>query len=258
MGRSPRSQTASPIADLTRPRLWDCLCGMRWAMLAVLVCGCAETHTDVVSAPAEETSAVTASYDVEVWKDEAPPCPVDPDAGAPDGGADAGPAVDVMPAVRGHVRSCYDQLLEQDPTAQGQLVEQVWLAANGDVCAVRPTMRIGLTSGQAACVEKLLRGARFENVQSPLYVPVTYVQKRRGAAYGAPSRIPNIHACGKSVTVVTEATFSYSSDGAGKVADLKVDPWKGDQAALECAANAVTAAPHASNTSFVARLRFHP
>jgi hypothetical protein len=227
-------------------------------MAAVFACGCAETHTEAASAPVEETSAATASYDVEVWKDEAQPCPVDLDAGTPPQANDAGAPVDVLPAVRGHVRSCYDQLLEQDPTAQGQLVEQVWLAANGDVCAVRPTMRIGLTAGEAACVEKLLRGARFENVQSPLYVPLTYVQKRRGAAYGAPSRIPNLHACGRSITLPTEATFSYTTDAAGKVADLKVDPWKGDQTALECAANAVTAAPHAPNTSFVARIRFHP
>jgi hypothetical protein len=246
---------------------------MRWWTAAVLFLGCAETATDPnapgPNAAATETTAETKTpsqmtYEIDIWKDEAAGCPVDPDAGPPpedsDAGAVAKPSapVDVVPAVRAHVRSCYDDLLAANPEAQGQLVEQVWLAANGDVCAVRPTMRIGLPSSTSACVEKLLRGARFENVRSPLYVPLTYVQKNRGAAYGPPSRIPNLHTCGKTVTVPTEATFEYAADATGKVADLKVDPWKGDQTALECAANAVSATPHGANTTYVARLRFHP
>jgi hypothetical protein len=228
---------------------------------------CAETHseTEPASNPAEETASTTFAYDIEIWKDEHAGCPADPDAGAEpvasaDAGADAhaGAPVDVLPAVRQHVRSCYDDLLAQNPEAQGQLVEQLWFAPNGDVCAIRPTLRIGLAKTQTACVEKLLRPARFENVPSPLYVPLTYAQKRRGAAYGPPSRIAGIHGCGKTVATPTEATFSYTSDASGKVADLKVDPWKGDQAALECAANAVTNAPHPASMTFVANIKFHP
>jgi hypothetical protein len=241
---------------------------MRFWAIALLGVGCAETATDpAAKVPAPETTTTNepqqqVAFDIDIWKDESAGCPVDPDAGPPpeetDAAAPKAAFVDVVPAVRAHVRACYDELLASSPEAQGQLVEQVWLAPNGDVCNVRPTMRIGLPPSASACVEKMLKGAKFENVRSPLYVPLTYVQKRRGAAWGAPSRIANLHTCGKSVSVPTEATFSYASDDQGKVTDLKVDPWKGDQGALECAANAVTAAPHAAGTSYIARLRFHP
>ena len=235
---------------------------MRWAALLLVGASCAETaEKEAANPPVEEAVASTFNYDIEVWKDEHAGCPVDPDAGEPppppDGGAAGAPA-DVIPAVRQYARSCYDDLLAQNPEAQGQLVEQLWFAPNGDVCAIRPTLRIGLTSAHAACVQKLLKPARFENLPSPLYVPLTYAQKHRGAAYGPPARVAGIHGCIKTVKEATEATFSYTTDAAGKVADLKVDPWKGDQPALECAANAVTNAPHPASMSFVAKVKFHP
>lgn len=226
---------------------------------------CTETKTEesrepqAPAQPTETQAAAPASFEIEIWKEEAPPC-ADPDGGAPlaapalDGGA----PVDVLPAVRGHVRGCYDELLARDPAAQGQLVEQIRLGPTGDVCAIRPTLRVGLSASMSACVEQRLKEARFEGVASPLYVPLTYAQRRRGGAFGPPSRIPNLHACGKSVSVPTEATFAYTADADGRVGDLKVDPWKGDQEALGCAANAVSAAPHAPLGQYVAKIRFHP
>jgi hypothetical protein len=240
----------------------------------LVLVACAETKQDGPTAP---TTAAPAEvrYDIETWKREGAPaaCGADEDGGAPsasstdeDAGvpADAGPAPSsgssdaVVAAIRAHVRPCYDELLAQDPGAHGRLVEQVWLRRDGSVCGVRPTLRIGLSGAIATCFERMVRVARFEGVPSPLIVPLTYSMKRPdGALYGHPARV-DLQGCGAKATVATEATLSYASDTTGEVGDLAVDPWKGDQGALECAANMIRKTPHGPSTQFVLRLLFHP
>lgn len=212
------------------------------------------------------SSPPSSTYEIEAYK-EVPPVTCAVDAGQAEAGeedaavTDAAPAdgAVVLAAVRDYLQPCYEELATKEPNAHGRLVEQVWLAPNGDVCAVRTTLRIGLSTMAAACIEKNLRAARFEGIPSPFWVPLTWVVKDgTGTLYGHPSRVPNIHGCGRDIKTMTEATFAYTTDDAGHIGDLAVDPWIGDQKALECAAEALKGAPHAPSTEFVLKLRYHP
>lgn len=226
---------------------------------------CAETKQDGATAPVA-AAAAEVRWEIEAWKETAAPaaCAADPDAGAPEAdpdagaGASAGSSESVISAIRSHVRSCYDELLAQDPGAHGRIVQQVFTRKDGSVCAVRPTLRVGLSPQLGTCVERMVRGARFEGVPSPLAVPLTYTMKRAdGALYGHPARV-DVQSCAAKVAVPTEATFAYLTDANGQPGDIAVDPWKGDQAALECTADAIKKTKHAASSPFVLSLRFHP
>jgi hypothetical protein len=232
----------------------------------LLLSSCANSKAEPSAPPVEVTP--TSAYEIEAFKEDRPPtCAADAggmdggevdaesDASAPDGGSLGA----VIAAVRDYLQPCWDDFANQEINGHGRLVAQVWTAPNGDVCSVRTTLRIGLSPGFSACVEKMLRAARFEGVPSPFYLPLTYVVRSAdGSLYGHPSRVANIHGCGRSVSEPTEATIAYATDDAGRVGDLAIDPWKGDQKALECAAEAVRTAAHAPSTQFVLHLRYHP
>lgn len=236
---------------------------LSFAALSALI-ACAETKQDGASAPVAAAPA-EVSWEAETWKD-APPaaCSSDADGGAPaeeaapsDAGA-PGSSEPVVAAIRAHVRPCYDELLSKDPGAHGRIVLQVWTKGGGAVCGVRPSLRVGLPLSVASCVERMLKDAKFEGVPSPLTVPLTYTMKRPdGSTYGHPSRV-ELGACAAKLGAPTDATITYATDATGQVGDLAVEPWHGDQAALECAADALKKSPHGASTQYVLRLRLHP
>lgn len=258
--RAPRP---SDMPDVMR-RLFLAALGLGFAGASL---GCAETTQDAPAVPAVVAPAVV-DWDLETRKDPPPaacatgddggaPAP-DGDAGASATGAPAGSGESVVAAIRAHVRPCYDELLARAPGAHGRLAVQIWTRRDGSVCGVRPTLRLGLAPSLAACVERMVHDARFEGVPSPLAVPLTYAMKRpNGAIWGHPARI-DVEGCTSKLAAPTEATLSYASDANGHVGDLAVDPWKGDQPALECVANAVRTAPHGPSTQFVLRVRMRP
>lgn len=229
--------------------------------------GCAETTKDGPAAPAVVAPA-TVDWDLETWKDVEPascttgddggaPAP-DPDAGTPAPGQGTGSGEPVVAAIRAHVRPCYDELLAREPGAHGRLVLQIWTRRDGSVCGVHTTLRLGLGPAVAECVARMVRDARFEGVASPLTLPLTYAMKRpNGALWGHPARV-DVGDCTSKLASPTEATLAYASDATGQVGDLAVDPWKGDQTALECLANAVRKTAHGPSTQFVLRARLHP
>lgn len=242
-------------------------------LLCALACSEPALPARAEARAASVTEAPPAStFEIEAYKEQPPiACaasdageadasePAPSDGGGPsDGGEDGGTAAAVLAAVRAYVQPCFEEHAAREPNGHGRLVEQVFIAPSGEVCGARTTLRVGLSSEVASCVEKLLRGARFEGVPSPLWVPLTWTLVHEGRVAGHPSRVPNVHTCGRDVTTLTEATLTYATDDAGAVGDLAVDPWKGDQAALACAAEAVRRAPHGASSQFVLHLRYHP
>ncbi len=186
-------------------------------------------------------------------------------------GADGGPtaAAPILSAdaaitrLREKFKGCYDRLLESDPEARGRLIEEIKIAPDGSVCAVSTSERIGLPADLATCIERIVASAQFMppgGSGSPLSIPVPYVAPRgpNGPVAWPTLATPAIEHCAASAKQLTEATIQYSTDQAGGVGDLQIDPWKGDQDVLGCTADALRAVPHPPSVHFVVHARFQP
>lgn len=183
-------------------------------------------------------------------------------------GADGGPtaASPVLSAdgaitrLREKFTGCYKRLLESDPEARGRLIEDIKIAPDGSVCAVSTSERIGLPADLATCIERIVASAQFMppgGNGSMLRIPVTYVHQQHGVRDAWPTlATAAIEHCAESVKQPTEATIQYTTDDAGAVGDVRIDPWKGDQDVLGCTADALHGVQHPPRMRFVVHARF--
>lgn len=179
-----------------------------------------------------------------------------------DGGTpNASPMLSADTAVamlRDRYKECYTQVLEAQPEARGRIIEAIRVAPDGTVCAFGTSERIGLPSMVATCIEKITAGAHFMapgGTGTVLEIPVTYVHPHDAWPTVA---TPDIEHCADRVKQPTEATIRYTTNEGGWVGDVQIDPWKGDQEALGCTADAISKVKHPPNLHFVINARFDP
>jgi hypothetical protein len=211
---------------------------MRPLVLAICI-GCAEAKAPV--------DPHTTSFDIEVQRYAHPPamCAATEKA--------IGSTTSQMLALRPAFSDCYNQLLIDDPLAEGKVVLEVFVGPSGQVCNVRMKSRAGLSNAFAQCAAERIAATQFDS-PGLVVMPITF--EHEPSAH--PVQMDVLGRCASVVSVPTDATITYSADENGKVADLRVDPWHGDQDALGCVAEALGAEALTPSQHFVARVKMYP
>ncbi len=187
---------------------------------------------------------------------------------------------DTLPAFR----SCYRHSLLKDATQDGHVAIVARVMADGRVAKVETYAGCDLSSQAIACMMDATQRLRFDppaEGSATVVIPAVFAP-RSGHAHHEPSpndvytasafltvesARPALHACeeharhaGKPVEAA--GTFSLELDSRGKVTKQHVDPWKGDQELLTCAASVVEklqfSPPAGGKGNLIARFIFNP
>jgi len=113
--------------------------------------------------------------------------------------------------------------------------------------------RVGLSNEFAHCALKLIHETQFDS-GGVLTMPIVF----ENDPPVHPVNMDNVSKCADKIFETTDATISFASDDSGKIGDLRVDPWHGDQEALACVAEALGAETYPGNRHFTASVRLYP
>lgn len=214
-------------------------------------------------------------------RDVAPP-PLDEDFIAR--AADRTPTELAVEATRRELRSCYRQGLVRHPTQDGHVAIVVRIGPDGRVAKVESYAACELAPESISCMYAVARRLRFPpppGGSDTVTIPATFTSRdgvRRTTptandAYTASAYValeasrPDLHECeatarreGRQRSGTAAFTMEVAEDG--HVARVHVDPWRGDQTLLLCAARALERlkfdrAPKGNGT-VIARLNFNP
>ncbi len=187
---------------------------------------------------------------------------------------------DTLPAFR----SCYRHGLFKDATQDGHVAIVARITADGRVAKVETYAGCDLSGEAIACMMNATRGLRFDppaDGSATIVIPAVFAP-RKGHAHREPSSNdvytagafltvesarPALHACEEGARhagkpVEASGTFTLELDARGKVLTQHVDPWKGDQELLTCAAAVIEklqfAPPTGGKGNMIARIVFNP
>lgn len=181
-------------------------------------------------------------------------------------------------------RSCYMKSLLRDPTQDGRVAIVLRIGPDGRVLATEEYAACELRPEAIACMKSVASRLRFPppvNGSETVTIPSVFTSRdgvRRTTAthndaYTAAAYVtiesgrPKYHACEEQARrelrpVEASGTFTLSIARDGSVTRAHVDPWRGDQTLLMCAAQALEtlkfAPPPGGTGTVIARLNFNP
>jgi hypothetical protein len=168
---------------------------------------------------------------------------------------------EAVAATRVAFRRCYHKGLLSDPTQDGHVAVVLRVGNTGQVAAVETWGACDLATDALICM-------RDEAAQVHLHPPIGGAatitlpavftnaaerERERNGAYAAAAYVaieatrPRLHACEQAAkregeSVFASATMAIDIDAKGHGTHIKVDPWKGSQGLLGCAAQVLRSA----------------
>ena len=181
-------------------------------------------------------------------------------------------------------RSCYRRGLVRHPTQDGRIAIVLRVGPDGRVAKVESYAACELATESVACMVGVAQKLRFpkpalgsETVTLPAVftsrdgvrrtVPTSNDAYTAGAYVTLETARPWLHACEDEArrsgqTVEATGTFSMDIAADGRVMRAHVDPWRGNQPLLACAAHALErlafTPPNGGKGIVIARLNFNP
>lgn len=181
-------------------------------------------------------------------------------------------------------RSCYMKSLVHDPTQDGRVAIVLRIGSDGRVVRTEEYAACEILPEAIACMKSTAARLRFpppakgaETVTIPSVFTSRDGIRRSNAtpndAYTAAAYVtiesgrPAYHACEQQArrelrSVEASGTFNMAIARDGSVTRAHIDPWKGDQQLLSCAAQALEALkfapPPGGSGTVIARLNFNP
>ncbi len=158
-------------------------------LFLALASGCAHgarvqsvsTNTITVEAPQTESGEATlVSRDDKPGADKskAPPPGAKPSRQPARGNADT---ERTLARLRGPLRKCYTDGVEREGAMSGRVVVDAQIEMTGYVASAKVASNRGLSAGVAACLARVIRGARFlppeSGVASNRQIPVSFLQQ---------------------------------------------------------------------------------
>ncbi|HVH42449.1 MAG TPA: AgmX/PglI C-terminal domain-containing protein [Labilithrix sp.] len=198
--------------------------------------------------------------------------------------ADRTPTELAVEATHRDFRSCYRQGLVRYPTQDGRVAIVLRIGGDGRVAKVESYGACELAPESISCMYGVAQRLRFPPPPSgsdTVTIPATFTSRdgvRRtvptgndaytaGAYVSLEAARPALHACEDSARregrpVESTGTFTMDIASGGRVAKVNVEPWRGDQALVLCAARALQglqfATPVGGKGTVIARLNFNP
>jgi hypothetical protein len=181
-------------------------------------------------------------------------------------------------------RSCYRKGLVRHPTQDGRVAIVLRIGPDGRVAKVESYAACELDPESISCMYGVAQRLRFPppaNGSETVTIPATFTSRdgvRRTVptfndSYTAAAYVtletarPALHQCEEQARregrpLEATGTFTMSIDPEGRVTKAHVDPWKGDQVILTCAARALEGIkftpPAGGKGTVIARLNFNP
>jgi len=181
-------------------------------------------------------------------------------------------------------RSCFRKSLLRDPAQDGRVAIVLRVDGSGKVAAVESYAACELSAEALGCMKQVASRLRFDPPASggeTLTIPVSFTSRDgvrktvatdddafAAAAYlVVESARPALHACEEAARrehtgLEAWGTFTLSLAGDGRVAHVHVDPFRGEQRLLVCAASALEhlafAPPVGGKGTVIARINFNP
>jgi hypothetical protein len=181
-------------------------------------------------------------------------------------------------------RSCYMKSLLHDPTQDGRVAIVLRVGADGRVLRTEEYAACEILPDAIACMKSTAARLRFPPPASgteTITIPSMFTSRdgvRRSSAtandaYTAAAYVtiesgrPAYHACEEQArrelrSIEASGTFNMAIARDGRVIRAHIDPWKGDQDLLMCAARALEALkfapPPGGAGTVIARLNFNP
>ncbi len=194
------------------------------------------------------------------------------------------PTEQAIETTRRDFRSCYRRGLVHDPTQDGRVALALRIAGDGRVARVEEYAACEIATESIACMKDVAARLRFPPPPSgsdTVVIPAVFTSRdgvRR--ATGTPndsytarayvtleSARPGLHACEQNARrslrpIHAAGTFTLALDATGRVSRAHVDPWRGEQSTLACAAQELEKLrfepPPSGRGTVIARLNFNP
>lgn len=181
-------------------------------------------------------------------------------------------------------RSCFRKSLLRDPAQDGRVAMVLRVGPEGNVARVEEYAACELSAEALACMKQVASRVRFDAPPSgseTITIPVAFTSRdgvrktvatdddayTAAAFLSVESARPSLHVCeeaARSAHAGLEAsgTFTLSLAADGRVTRVHVDPWRGEQSLLSCAAAAlervVFQPPPRGKGTVIARINFNP